>query len=215
VTFFVGPFLLIGIIAWVAAIVLGVGSWFGMWRWTDRWALASGLAGLGAFELYLYAHSGMLPVLVPTANSVVVATAGLFVGCGLALGYGTLFNPAQLGRPRIPEGSAEETLWLLDAVDRLRPEPLDWALTAGMLVPCVGMIYLGLNIVGGPGLAIAGGVAMLGPIYAGVGLWLRARSAGYFALELADRQDDPTAALPETGSAPDAAPDPVTDPAHA
>ena len=89
-----GPFLLVGIVAWVVAGVLGVGSWLGSWRWADRWALAGGLAGLGTFELYLYTHSGMLPVLVPTANSVVMATAALFIGCGLAVSYGSLFNPS-------------------------------------------------------------------------------------------------------------------------
>jgi hypothetical protein len=182
-----GPFLLIGILAWVAAVVLGVGSWFGMWHWRDRWALTGGLAGLGVFELYLYAHSGFLPVLVPTANSVVLATAGLFVGCGISLAYGTLFAPRHVARPRLIEGSAEETLWLLDAVDRLRPEPLDWALTIGLLTPSLGMIYLGLKIVGGPALAIVGAASLLGPLTAAAGLLIGARAARSFGLELADR----------------------------
>lgn len=172
-----GPFLLLGVLACVAAITIGVGAWFDLWRWRERWALAGGLAGVGVFELYLYAHGGLLPVLVPSARYVVVGTAALFVGCGLAAAYGTLFPPSGLVRPVLPEGTAEERLWYLDAIDRVRPERTDWLLTAGMFAPCLLMVYLGLNVVTGPLLALGGAIAALGPTYAGVGLLLRARTA--------------------------------------
>lgn len=172
-----GPFLLLGILAWVTAIVVGVGAWFDVWRWQERWALAGGLAGAGSFELYLYAHGGLLPVLVPSARYVVVGTAALFVGCGLAAAYGTLFPPSSLARPVLPAGTAEERLWYLDAIDRIRPERTDWLLTAGMFAPCLLMIYLGLGVVTGPALAAGGAMAALGPLYAGIGLGMRARTA--------------------------------------
>lgn len=184
-----GPFLLIGILACVAAVVIGVGAWFDAWRWQERWALAGGLAGMGVFELYLYAHGGMLPVLIPSARYVVVATAALFVCCGIAAAYGTLFPPSTLARPVLPEGTAEERLWYLDAIDRIRPERTDWLLTVGMLAPCLGMVYLGTTVVTGPGLALAGAMAGLGPIYAGVGLFLRAGTARQLDQQLVESEE--------------------------
>lgn len=196
-----GPFLLLGILACVAAVVIGVGAWFDAWRWQERWALAGGLAGMGVFELYLYAHGGLLPVLVPSARYVVVATAALFVGCGLAAAYGTLFPPSTLARPVLPAGTAEERLWYLDAIDRVRPERTDWLLTAGLFAPCLGMVYLGLNIVTGPGLAIGGAFAALGPLYAGAGLFLRAATARQLDRQLAEA--DERHGLPGAGESAD------------
>lgn len=175
--FLEGPFLLIGVIAWTAAIVLGVGAWFEAWDWRDRWAWAGGLAGLGTFELLLYARSGMLEVLVPSAQWVVFASAALFVGCGLALSYGTLYlsDRARARALKPPTEHAERRLWVLDQVDRLRPERADWLLTGAMIAPCVGMGYLGLVIAGSTGLAVVGALCALGPVSAAIALRNRAR----------------------------------------
>lgn len=181
-----GPFLLLGVLACVAAIVIGVGAWFDAWRWQERWALAGGLAGAGVFELYLYATGGILPVFVPSGRYAVIATAALFVGCGLAAAYGTLFPPSALARPVLPEGTAEERLWYLDAIDRIRPERTDWLLTGGMFAPCAGMMWLGLGVVNAPLLAAGGAMAALGPGYATVGLLLRSRTAAGLEHRLAE-----------------------------
>lgn len=193
-----GPFLLLGVLACVAAIVVGVGSWFEVWRWRERWALAGGLAGAGVFELYLYATGGLLPVFVPSARYAIVATAALFVGSGLAAAYGTLFPPSTLARPVLPAGTVEERLWYEDTIDRIRPERTDWLLTAGMLAPCLGMMWLGVGVVTAPLLALGGAAAALGPVFAGIGLFLRSRAANGLERRLAEISSatPPCASLP-------------------
>ena len=193
--FLEGPFLLIGLIAWTVAIVAGVGSWFGAWSWRRHWALAGGLAGLGTFELLLFARSGMLPVLVPSAEWVVGATAALFVGCGLAVSYGTLFWPSQERRIRGGEGGAEERLRILDQIDRLRPEALDWVLTGAMALPCLGMVYLGTAVTGSLGLTLTGAACALGPLGAAVQLLGRRGQAARLEADLEARE------LPEASGA--------------
>ena len=176
----VGRFLILGLVAWVAAIVLGVGARFEFWRWRDRWPLAGALAGLGTFGLFLYT--------TPISTHLMAWTSILFIGAGIALSYGTLFLRTQLVRPRLEEGSAEEHLWLRDAVDALRPQSLDWVLTGAVLAPGVGLIYLGLNQVHSAVPVVIGAVSLLGPLYAGVGLALRARVASRIALEIVERE---------------------------
>ncbi|MEM7416879.1 MAG: hypothetical protein AAF389_15335 [Gemmatimonadota bacterium] len=187
-----GPFLLLGLVAWTLAIVTGVGAWLGAWSWHERWSWAGGLAGLGSFGLLLYAQSGLLPVLVPSARWVVFSAAALFVGCGLAAAYGTLFPPTRA--PVLPRSatSAERRLWVLDQIDRLRPERVDWLLTALMLAPCAGLAYFGLVISGSAGLAVLAGGAALGPAWASASL-LR-RSA--FAADLEAALDAPAESAP-------------------
>ena len=180
----VGPVLFLGLLAWVAAIVMGVGSWFGLTRWQERWAIAGALAGFGTFELYLHASSGYLPVLVFHPRLVFPATAALFVGSGVAAAYGTLFLKNVVARPALEAGSVEEALWLNDAVDRLRVRPKDWLLTAALLLPGLGLIRLGLTAGSVVELLVAGSVSLAGPFFAGVGLALRGRTAGRYALEL-------------------------------
>jgi hypothetical protein len=153
----VGPFLLLGVLAWVVAIGMGVGSWFGLSDWRRRWAIAGALAGLGTFEIFLYAHGGNLPVFIARPNMVFSATALLFVGSGVAAAYGTLFAPDSAVRPALDAGSAEERLWLHDAVDRLRPTRGDWGLTAVLALPALGMLHLGLNLAPAAELVAVGG----------------------------------------------------------
>ena len=184
----VGPFLFLGLVAWVAAIVLGVGSWFGLTRWRERWAIAGALAGFGTFELYLYASSGYLPVLVFDPRFVFPATAALFVGSGVAAAYGTLFLKNVAARPALEAGSPEETLWLNDAVDRLRVRRQDWLLTAALLLPGRGLVRLGVTAGSAVDLLVAGLMSLAGPVFAGVGLALRGRTADRYALELESRE---------------------------
>lgn len=172
-----GPFLLLGLMAWTLAIVTGVGAWFGAWSWRERWSWAGGLAGLGTFSALLYVRSGLLPVLVPSARWVIFSAAALFVGCGLAAAYGTLFPPHRVDP--LPRGArgAERRLWALDQIDRLRPHRADWILNSLMFAPCVGLAYFGLVISGSPGLAVLAAGAALGPTWASWSLVRRGRLA--------------------------------------
>lgn len=183
----VGPFLFIGIVAWVAAIVLGVGSWFGLTDWRQRWAIVGALAGLGTFQLYL-AQVGYLPVLVFDPRFVFPATAALFVGAGVATAFGTLFVPGGRGRPKLEAGSPEEMLWLHDTIDRLRPRRLDWLMTGALLLPGAGLVQLGLTLSSGLHFIIAGVVSLAGPLFAALGLTLRGRRAREYAAELEARE---------------------------
>lgn len=183
----VGPFLLIGVVAWVAAIVMGVGSWFGLWSWRDRWALAGALAGLGTCELYVYAHGGWLPVLVASPQYAFLVTAALFVGSGVGLAYGTLFARAGSARPLLQSGSPEEALWLHDEIDRVEPTGTDWLVTGALLLPSVGLAYLGTTALMGTGLVVAGLASTLGPLWAGMGLWSRRSTARHLRGLLAER----------------------------
>lgn len=176
-----GRFLVAGIVAWIVAIVLGVGSHFGLFRWRDRWPLAGALAGLGTFGLYVSTYS--------MTASLMGWAAGLFIGCGIAVTYGTLFLRADVLRPTLEPGTAEELLWLRDAVDRLRPQRLDWLLTAALLTPGVGLIRLGLDGLFHRAPIVIGAVSLLGPLYAGLGLALRAREAHRLQAEVDDRDE--------------------------
>ncbi len=184
----VGPFLLLGVIAWVVAIGLGVGSWLGLFSWRDRWALAGALAGFGTFELFLYANGGWLPVVVGNPALAFPAAAMLFVGCGVGAAYGTLFTPGGLARPRLDAGTAEETLWLHDAVDRLRPAPLDWGLTGALLVPAAVALHTGLAVAPSAGLVLTGLAGLMGPVFGSAGLLLRRRASDRLLAEIAARE---------------------------
>lgn len=198
----VGPFLLLGIVAWVAAIVMGVGSWFGLTPWRERWAIAGALAGLGTFELYLYTHSGMLPVLIFDPALAFPATAALFVGGGVAASYGTLFLQATGARPALEAGSPEEGLWLSDAIDRFRVRRQDWYVTGALLLPGAGLLRLGLTMGSGVELVVAGVLAMVGPLYAALGLALRGRAARRYAEELEQRRPAGLPSSAPEGAAP-------------
>lgn len=182
----VGPFLLLGVLAWVVAIGMGVGSWFGLSDWRRRWAIAGALAGLGTFEIFLYAHGGNLPVFIARPNMVFSATALLFVGSGVAAAYGTLFAPDSAVRPALDAGSAEERLWLHDAVDRLRPTRGDWGLTAVLALPALGMLHLGLNLAPAAELVVVGVAGLLGPLFGSLGLLLRKRATDRYLAELTE-----------------------------
>jgi hypothetical protein len=175
---------LLGVLGWVAAIVMGVGSWFGLSPWRRRWAIAGALAGLGTFELFLYANSGLLPIFVPTVGLVFPATAALFVGSGVAAAWGTLFAPGATVRPGLEAGSTEETIWLHDAVDGLRPTVLDWGLAVALALPGLGMLHLGLNLAHDAVLAVVGVVGLVGPVFGAIGLSLRKRTADRYLAEL-------------------------------
>ena len=172
-----GRFLLLGIVAWVVAIVVGAGSLFGPWRWRERWPVAGAAAGLGVFGIWVFQHAVEMASLAALDPALVAWSAGLSVGCGLAVGYSTLFLGTREPRPRLEAGSPEERLWMHDAIDRLMPQRLDWLLTAALLAPGIGMIHLGLTRVVALTPVVFGAIALLGPVYAGVGLWLRRRSA--------------------------------------
>ena len=173
----VGPFLLVGLVAWVAAIAMGVGAWFGVVSWRERWSVVGALAGLGTFELYLYAHGGALPVLVFDPRFALPVTAALFVGGGVAAAYGTLFVPGGEPRPALAAGSAEEALWLADTADRLRVRPRDWLLTGVLVLPGAGLLSLAGLAPAGAVLGLAGAAALAGPGFALLGLVLRGRAA--------------------------------------
>jgi hypothetical protein len=183
----VGPFLVVGVLAWVAAFVMGVGSWFGLSSWRQRWAIAGSLAGLGTFELFLHAQRGMLPIFAASPDLVFPVTAALFVGTGVAAAYGTLFVPGTLVRPGLAAGSAEETLWLHDAVDRIRPRALDWGLAGLLSLPALGLLELGVNLTPNAVLVFLGGLGFLGPVFGAIGLSLRERTARRYLAELQER----------------------------
>ena len=174
-----GRFLLLGITAWVVAIGVGLGARFGLWRWKDRWPLAGAFAGLGAFGMFIVQS----PVPVPLLGWL----GGLFVGCGIAVTYGSLFLQVDPLRPRLEEGSADEYLWIRDASERLRPQRLDWLLTAALLAPGVGMIRFGFLELGSMSPVVIGIASMIAPLYAAVGLTLRKCSADRLLEELEAR----------------------------
>ncbi len=183
----VGPFLLLGIVAWVVAIGLGVGAWMGLVEWRRHWAVTGAMAGFGTFELYLHAH-GALPLLVADAGLAFPAAAGLFVGCGVAAAYGTLFVPGQPARPPLTEGTAEETLWLYDAVDRLRPAPGDWLLSAALTIPAGCMLWVGTELAPGTDLVLTGVAGLLGPLFGIGGLLARRRTSDGLLEEIEARE---------------------------
>lgn len=180
---FLGRFLVFGLIAWVVAIVLGVGSGFGLFRWRDRWPLAGAMAGLGTFCLYVSAYSMTV--------SFMGWAVGLFIGSGIAVSYGTLFLRRDAPRPRLAEGSVEELLWLRDSVDRLRPQRLDWLLTAALMTPGIGLIRLGLGYLFHAAPVVIGAFSLVGPLSAAVGLALSANEAGRLQRELDERSGIP------------------------
>jgi hypothetical protein len=186
-----GRFLLLGIVACVVAVVVGAGSWLGVWRWRERWPIAGAAAGLGVFGLWVFEHALEMASLAALDPTLVAWSAGLSVGCGLAIGYSTLFLRTREARPRLEPGSPEERLWVHDAVDRLMPQRLDWLLTAALLAPGIGMIHLGLTRVVALTPVVFGTVALLGPLYAGVGLWLRRRNALTLQTDLARTEIQP------------------------
>lgn len=182
-----GRFLLIGFVAWVAAIVLGVGSRFGLWPWRDKWPLTGALAGLGTFGWFVHANWVSLAVVNTIDDSLLALTAGLFVACGTAVTYGTLFQRTGSARPILEKGSVEERLWMLDAIDGLRPQGLDWGLTGLLLVPGLALTWLGLGQLSSPVPIVVGTASLLGPLYAGVGLRLRSREAQRLLAALEER----------------------------
>lgn len=179
-TVLLGRFLVVGFLAWIVSIVLGTGAYFGLWSWRRHWPLAGALAGVGTFALYVGTNS--------MTASVMPLFGGLFVGCGIALTYGTLFQRTSLMRPTLREGSAEEHLWLRDAVDRLRPQALDWIITAGLLLPGAALVWLSPRRLFDLGPAVIGAVSWLGPLYAGIGLALRHRASTRILAQLEERE---------------------------
>jgi hypothetical protein len=182
-----GRFLLVGFLAWTAAIVLGVGSRFDLWSWRAKWPLAGALGGLGTFGWFVHADWVSLSLANALNGSLLALTAGLFVGCGTAVTYGTLFQRTDSVRPALESGSVEERLWILDALDRVRPQRLDWGLTGLLLVPGLGLIWLGLGELASPVPMVFGAASLVGPLYAGVGLRLRSREARRLLAELDER----------------------------
>lgn len=182
-------FLTLGIGTWAAALVIAVGALFGLWQWRERWPLVGGLAGLGSFGLYIYAN--------PTAIAYISWVAGLFIGAGIALTYGTVFLRADPVRPRLIDGTVEERLWLLDTTDAIRPQWLDWVVTAVLFVPGMGLIYLGLRHVFDLVPVVVGAVSLFGPAYAAFGLTLRGRTANRLTAEIDGKDvEAPAGGLP-------------------
>ena len=173
-------FLIGGVLAWIGAIVVGVGAHFELWSWRRHWPLAGALAGAGAFALYVGTSS--------MTTSFMQLVGGLFVGCGIALAYGTLFLRTGSYRPVLREGTVEEHLWLRDAVDRLRPQALDWILTAGLLLPGAGLVWVGARHLLNLAPVVIGAISCLGPLYAAVGLAIRHRASTRMLRELAERE---------------------------
>lgn len=184
----VGPFLVLGLLAWLAAIVIGTGAWFGLTSWQTRWFLAGALAGFGTLELYLHVHSGALPVFVSHPALAFPTTAALFVGGGIAAAFGTACVPRGLVRPALEPGSPEEILWLADAVDRLRTRTADRLLAGALVLPGAGLVALGATTVSGAEVLLAGALALAGPIFGAVGLALRDRTARRYQRELAEAE---------------------------
>lgn len=179
-----GRFLLMGLIAGVAAIVLGTGAFFRLWGWRERWPMAGALGGLAMFGLWVAAHAIEMATLAGLQPSLIGLGGMLSAGCGIALSYGSLFAPTHTPRPVLEPGSAETRLWLLDAADRLHPERLDWMLTSTLLLPGIGMTWLGLTQILLPGPVVLGVISMAAPLYAAVGLALRRRSARAYLAEV-------------------------------
>ncbi len=113
-------------------------------------------------------------------------TAALFVGSGVGLAYGTLFAGPGRPRPVLPVGSTEEALWLHDELDRVAPTRTDWLLTGALLLPSVGLTYLGVTAMSGAGLVAAGLTALLGPVWAAGGLLVRSRQSRSLRARLAE-----------------------------
>lgn len=177
-------FLLLGIIGWVAAIVLGTGARFELWSWRSRWSLAGVLAGLGTWGLFVYSNVRAFLVAGPMGGPLLALTAVLFVGCGLAVSYAGLFGRLDPARPLLPPGSPDERLWLQDAVDRLRPQRLDWWLTGALGLPGIGLAVLGATQLGLTAPVVIGLASLAGPLYAAVGLMLRRREARRLETEI-------------------------------
>lgn len=173
-------FLIGGLLAWVAAIVIGIGAFFELWSWRRHWTLAGALAGAGSFALYVAEYS----MTVPSMGLV----AGLFVGCGIAVSYGTLFLHTGSHRPILPEGSVEEHFWVRDAIDRLRPQRLDWILTAALLVPGAGLAWMGLRHLFNLAPIVIGVASWAGPLFAAAGLAIRHRASSGLIRELEERE---------------------------
>lgn len=179
-----GRFLTLGLISGVAAIVLGTGAFFGLWGWRERWPMAGALGGLALFGLWVGAHAIEMATLAGLQPHLIGLGGMLSAGCGIALSYGSLFTPTHAARPVLVPGSAESRLWLLDAADRLDPEPLDWVLTATLVLPGIGMTWLGLTQIALPGPVALGVVSAVAPLYAAVGLGLRRRAARAYLAEV-------------------------------
>lgn len=186
-----GRFLIFGLVAWVAAIVIGTGAFFELWSWRRQWALAGALAGAGSFALYVAANSMTV--------SFMGLAGGLFVGCGMAVSYGTLFLRTGGYRPVLPEGSVEEHLWVRDAIDRLRPRRLDWILTGALLAPGAGLVWMGLRHLFTSAPIVIGVASWAGPLYAAAGLVIRHRASSRLIGELEEREA--LRAEPEPGHA--------------
>jgi len=116
--------------------------------------------------------------------SLMQLAGGLFVGCGIALSYGTLFLRPGTYRPTLGVRGAEARLRMLDTIDRLRPQPLDWVLTSALLIPGAGLGWLGARQLFQLAPVIVGAVSWLGPLAALGGLALRQRAATRLAAEL-------------------------------
>lgn len=172
-------FVLVGVVAWVLAVLIGVGAFFDLWSWRKQWPVAGALAGVGTFAFYVATYS--------IASSPIGLVGGLFVGCGIALTYGTLFLKTDVYRPVLREGSPEEHLWLRDAVDRLRPEPLDWMVTAGLLAPGAALAWMGVSHLLATAPIVIGLASWSGPIFAAAGLTIRHRESSRMLRELAVR----------------------------
>jgi Kef-type K+ transport system membrane component KefB len=172
-------FFLVGVVAWVVAVLIGVGAFFDLWSWRRQWPVAGALAGAGTFAFYVATYS--------ITSSLIGLVGGLFVGCGIALTYGTLFLKSDVYRPVLREGSPEEHLWLRDAVDRLRPEPMDWMVTAGLLAPGAGLAWVGVSHLFATPPVVIGLASLSGPIFAAAGLAIRHRVSSRMLRELATR----------------------------
>jgi len=192
-----GRFLTLGLVAGVAAIVLGTGAFFRLWGWRQRWPMAGTLGGLAAFGLWVAAHAVEMATLAGLQPSLIGLGGTLSAGCGIALAYGSLFPPTHTPRPVLEPGTPEARLWLLDAADRLHPEPLDWILTGTLLIPGIGMTWLGLTQILLPGPVVLGLASVAAPLYAAAGLGLRRRSARAYLAEV-EADDLSALAAPDT-----------------
>ncbi len=91
-------------------------------------------------------------------------------------------------RPILPKGSVEEHFWVRDAIDRLRPQRLDWILTAALLVPGAGLAWMGLRHLFNLAPIVIGVASWAGRLFAAAGLAIRHRASSGLIRELEERE---------------------------
>lgn len=144
----------------VATVVLGAGSAARVWRWQDVWSAVGALIGIVAFASYQLLDPIIPPLVLPVAS--------LFVGAGIALTYGTLFlaTPPALPalEPPSQEEAAERLLALEEVLDRVRPTPQDWLLSAVLAIPCAALVLVGASGVFDAVPVVVGILSLAGPV---------------------------------------------------